>query len=184
MAPVKGDEDRKRYREIFQAELRRERMKDTDMEKLDFDPPLDFGMIYAVRGVMVRTGIFKSLSVLGKYRETALFMIASRMMYPGSDLSLTRLLSRTYYPWQTPMTSKDDLYRCLDHLNSPKDKIKLSIFNVLNPDTSMVDYDLTSTYFEGREDNDLVLFGYSRDRKRGKEQIVVGMVMADDTNTP
>ena len=35
--------------------------------------------------------------------------------------------------------------------------------------TSMVHYDLTLSYFKGKEDNDLVLFGYSRDRKRGKE---------------
>ena len=57
--------------------------------------------------------------------------------------------------------------------------MEIGLFNVLNPSTSIVHYDLTSTYFEGRENNDLVLFGYSRDRKRGKEQIVIGMVMAD-----
>jgi transposase len=55
----------------------------------------------------------------------------------------------------------------------------LDIFNKLKPDVSVVHYDLTSSYFKGREDNDLVLFGYSRDRKRGKVQIVIGMVMAD-----
>ena len=49
----------------------------------------------------------------------------------------------------------------------------------LKPDMSMVHHDMTSSYFEGREDNDLVLFGYSRDKKRGKEQIVIGIVMAD-----
>ena len=49
----------------------------------------------------------------------------------------------------------------------------------LKPDMSMVHYDLTSSYFEGSKDNDLVLFGYSRDRKRGKEQIAIGLVMAD-----
>ena len=56
MGPVNGDEDRRRYGEIFQSELRRERMKDTDMEKLEFDPPLDFGTMYAVRNIMVKTG--------------------------------------------------------------------------------------------------------------------------------
>ena len=179
LGPVKSDDDRERYREMFESELMKERMKDTDMEKLDFDPPLEFGVVYAVRSVMERTGIFRSLSILGKYRETAFFMIASRIMYPGSDLSLTRLFSRTYYPWRKPMTGKDDLYRCLDNMIPLKERIELSIFRALNPDTSMVHYDLTSSYFEGREDNDLVLFGYSRDKKRGKEQIVIGMVMAD-----
>ena len=57
--------------------------------------------------------------------------------------------------------------------------VRSKIFNALKPDTSTVHYDLTSSYFEGKEDNDLVLFGYSRDKKRGKEQIVIGLVMAD-----
>ncbi len=48
-----------------------------------------------------------------------------------------------------------------------KERIELSIFRALNPDTSIVHYDL-------------VLFGYSSDKERGKEQIVIGMVMADE----
>ena len=55
----------------------------------------------------------------------------------------------------------------------------MRLFMALKPDTSVIHYDLTSSYFEGRENNDLVLFGYSRDKKRGKEQIVIGLVMAD-----
>ena len=41
---------------------------------------------------------------------------------------------------------------------SEKDDMEIGLFNVLNPSTSIVHYDLTSTYFEGRENNDLVLF--------------------------
>ena len=100
------------------------------MKCLISDPPLEFRIIYALRSVMERTGIFRALSILEKYRETAFLRIAGRIMEPGSD-------------------------------------------------TSMIHYDVTSSYFKGREDNDLVLFGYSRDKKRGKEQIVTGLVMAD-----
>ena len=49
--------------------------------------------------------------------------------------------------------------------------VRSKIFNALKPDTSTVHYDLTSSYFEGKEDNDLVLFGYSKDKKRGKEHM-------------
>lgn len=179
LGPVKNEKDRERYREIFQAGVRKEKIKDTDLERLDFDPPLEFGLMYALRSIMERTGISRSLSILGKYRETAFLMIAGRIMDPGSDISLTRLYSRIYYPWDPPMMGKDDLYRCLDHIHGLKEMIEMNIFKALIPDTSVVHYDLTSSYFEGREDNDLVLFGYSRDKKRGKEQIVIGLVMAD-----
>ena len=40
-------------------------------------------------------------------------------------------------------------------------------------------YDVTSSYFEGLE-NELANFGYNRDKKRGKMQIVVGMLCDDD----
>ncbi|EQD59537.1 transposase IS4 family protein, partial [mine drainage metagenome] len=119
------------------------------------------------------------LSVLGKYRETVFLMIASRIIHPGSDISLRRFFRTIYYPWDSPRIGKDELYRSLDCLIGFKDRIETGIFNALKPDTSAVHYDLTSSYFEGREDNDLVLFGYSRDKKREKEQIVIGLVMAD-----
>ena len=134
LGPVRSEDDRNRYKEIFQAELRKARVKDTDMEKLDFDPPLDFGVIYAVRSVMDRAGIFRSLSIIGKYRETAFFMIAGMIMNPGSDISLLRLYSRIYYPWDPPKIEKDELYRCLDSLCSLKDRIELGIFHALKPD--------------------------------------------------
>ena len=40
-------------------------------------------------------------------------------------------------------------------------------------------YDVTSSYLEG-EHNELGAFGYNRDGKRGKHQIVIGLLTADD----
>ena len=105
-------------------------------------------------------------------------MNISRIFDPSSDLELTDLAGRVFYPWQLHL-SEDNVYRSLDSIIEKKDQIEVEIFKALKPDTSTIHYDLTSSYFEGKEDNDLVLFGYSRDKKRGKEQIVIGLVMAD-----
>lgn len=43
-------------------------------------------------------------------------------------------------------------------------------------------YDVTSSYLEG-ENNELAEFGYNRDGKRGKMQIVVGL-LTDETGEP
>ncbi|MEM3771778.1 MAG: hypothetical protein QXW80_05670 [Candidatus Micrarchaeia archaeon] len=67
--------------------------------------------------------------------------------------------------------SEDSIYRALDRLIERKEVIEIVIFNTLKPYTTTVHYDLTSTYFEGREDNDLVLFCYSRDKKRGRSRL-------------
>ena len=41
----------------------------------------------------------------------------------------------------------------------------------IKPDMKMMYYNLTSTYFEVKEKNDIVFSEYSKDKKRGKEQI-------------
>jgi transposase len=41
----------------------------------------------------------------------------------------------------------------------------------------LVLYDVTSSYFEGSH-NELAAFGYNRDGKRGKKQIVIGLMTA------
>ena len=179
LGPVHNQDDRDRYRSIFQQELQKSSISGTAMGNMAFDPPLDFGMIYAARNVMEDTVIMGALSVLGKYRETIFLMMAARITHPGSDISIRRFFRTVYYPWDSPRMGKDDLYRALDALIGFKDRIEMRLFKALKPDTSAIHYDLTSSYFEGKEDNDPVLFGYSRDKKRGKEQIVMGLVMAD-----
>lgn len=179
LGPVHDEKDRDRYRSIFQQELQKSNLAGTGMGNMAFDPPLDFGMVYAARNIMEDTGIMRSLSVLGKYRETIFLMIAARITHPGSDISIRRFFQTVYYPWDSPRIGKDELYRALDALIGFKDRIEMRLFTALKPDTSVIHYDLTSSYFEGGENNDLVLFGYSRDKKRGKEQIVIGLVMAD-----
>ena len=118
---------------------------------------------------MEDTGIMRSLSVHGKYRETIFLMIAARITHPGSDISICRFFQTVYYPWDSTRIGKDDLYRSVDALIGFKDLIEMRLFTALKPDTSHIHYDLASRYFEGRENNDLVLFGYSQKKKRGKE---------------
>ena len=179
LGPVNDSSDRERYKALFKQYMDRERAKESDISRMKLGDPKEFGIIYASREIFVKTGIFGSLGILGRYRELAFFMVAGRLIEPGSDVSLVELASRTYYPWAALKILKDDPYRCLDNMLKARERIEIGVFRKLHPDTTRVYYDLTSTYFEGREENDLVMFGYSRDKKRGKEQIVIGLVMAD-----
>lgn len=177
LGPVKSAADTERYRKVLDEY--REAMRKFSLNDLKIRPTLSFGIFYAARSIMERNGIS---GILKKHTRTYAgilsFMIISRLFEPSSDIDLVDLEKRVYYPWELQI-SEDNVYRSLDSLLAGKDDIEIEIFNALKPDTSTVHYDLTSSYFEGREDNDLVLFGYSRDKKRGKEQIVIGLVMAD-----
>ena len=75
----------------------------------------------------------------------------------------------------------DDLYAALALVNTRQDAIEKRWF--LHHGKSDRDniflYDLTSTYFEGTQ-NELAQFGYNRDKKIGKKQINIGLITNSD----
>ncbi|MHB8360377.1 MAG: IS1634 family transposase [Thermoplasmataceae archaeon] len=180
LGPVRNEADMERYRKALLLAVEKDSMRRTAPENFSLLPSKEFGVAYAAMTVMNNSGILEILRKnSGVYAHILNFMIIARLLEPSSDLSLINLSEMVYYPWSRLDLNDDNIYRTLDKLISAKDVIEIEIFHALKPDTSIVHYDLTSSYFEGREDNDLVLFGYSRDKKRGKEQIVIGLVMAD-----
>jgi transposase len=142
---------------------------------------LPHGHVQAVLAAMDRLGMAELLSSTeSAERRVVLGMIASRILGPMSKLATTRL-------WKT-MTladelglrdaTEDDLYAAMDWLHARQARIegKLAARHLKNGD--LVLYDVTSTYFEGRT-CPLAAYGHDRDKK-GKPQIVVGLLTADD----
>ncbi|EQD74887.1 transposase IS4 family protein, partial [mine drainage metagenome] len=180
LGPVRDESDMKRYRKDLLLASEKQSIRMIAPEDFSLMPSMEFGVVYASMAIMNDSGILRILKKnAGVYVHILIFMIIARLLEPSSDLSLINLSGKMYYPWSRIVMNDDNIYRALDKLISARDDIEIELFKALKPDTTFVHYDLTSSYFEGREDNDLVLFGYSRDRKRGKEQIVIGLVMAD-----
>jgi transposase len=71
--------------------------------------------------------------------------------------------------------SEDDLYEAMDWLLERQADIETSLAQRHLEDGTLVLYDVSSTYFEG-ETCPLAQYGYSRDRKKGKLQIVFGLL--------
>jgi hypothetical protein len=64
----------------------------------------------------------------------------------------------------------------LDWLSDNQEKIEKKLFNARHETPpSLFLYDVTSSYLEG-EQNELANYGYNRDKKRGKKQIVIGLL--------
>ena len=180
LGPVRDESDMERYRNALLLAGEKQSIMRMTPEGFSLLPSREYGIAHASMAVMDNSGILSILRKnVGVYSHILNFMIIARLQEPSSDLSLISMSEKIYYPWSEINLNDDNIYRTLDKLISAKDKIEMEIFKALKPDTSRIHYDVTSSYFEGREDNDLVLFGYSRDKKRGKEQIVIGLVMAD-----
>ena len=77
--------------------------------------------------------------------------------------------------------TEDDLYNNLDWIADNQNRIEKALYKRRygNKPCKLFLYDVTSSYFEGIQ-NELAAFGYNRDGKRGKMQIVVGLLCADD----
>ena len=78
---------------------------------------------------------------------------------------------------------EDDLYAALDWLADQQERIEQALYQTHvqrhGQPPALVLYDVTSSYFEG-ECNELGQYGYNRDGKRGKRQIVIGLLTAED----
>jgi transposase len=74
--------------------------------------------------------------------------------------------------------TEDDLYDNLDWLSENQAEIEQKLLKSKRASGKHLNlflYDVTSSYAEG-DDNEYSAFGYNRDKKRGKKQIVIGLL--------
>ena len=143
-----------------------------------------FGVVFVLKALADRLGLTQAL---GRSRgaRLALFLVLARVAHQGSRLSAVR--------WAQNHTvaevlgvgrfDEDDLYAALDWLAEHQEAIEQKLYrgyvkrNGAPP--VLVLYDVTSSYLEG-EHNELADWGHDRDGKRGKKQVVIGLLTAAD----
>jgi len=143
---------------------------------------LSFGAVWTVYHVARRLGIEQAL---GTTREgkLALWQVIARVIDQGSRLSAVRLAmahAACDVLGLGPF-DEDALYENLDWLAHRQATVEDTLFakrTRLKP-VSLFLYDVTSSYLEGTQ-NELAAFGYNRDGKKGKMQIVIGLLCDED----
>ena len=143
-----------------------------------------FGVLFALKQLADRVGITR---VLGSATESKLnlFLILARIAHGGSRLSAVRWAKQHTVADVLGVETfdEDDLYVALDWLASQQERIERELYQAYvkaqGQPPVLVLYDVTSSYFEG-ECNELGQYGYNRDGKRGKQQIVIGLLTAED----
>src|SRR5271155_2394810 len=125
------------------------------------------------------------VAALGSDRQgkLALWQVIARALDQGSRLSAVRLAGGHAAGVALGMISfdEDDLYANLDWLAQHQADMETRLFAQRKPASApgVFLYDVTSTYLEG-EQNAFAAFGYNRDRKSGKRQIVIGLLCDAD----
>ena len=110
-------------------------------------------------------------------RDLTLAMIAEQILHPTSKLGFTRLWNTTTLPEELDISNadEDDLYATMDWLYQRQERIEKKLAVKHLHDDAQVLYDVTSSYYEGHTCA-LAQFGHNRDKKKGKQIIVYGMM--------
>jgi hypothetical protein len=147
---------------------------------------LPHGHVAAVLGTVRQIGLDRILGPDGnRCRDLVVAMVASRLIDPTSKLATAKALSP-----ETAASSlgaimglgevdEDELYVALDWLCERQGAVEAALARRHLRGGSLVLYDVSSSYLEGRC-CELASRGYNRDRKRGKLQIVYGLLCAPD----
>jgi len=154
-------------------------------ENLSLRQGLSVGAVWLIRDIARQIGIVDAFGP-SRQGKLALWQVMARIIDQGSRLSAVRLAGSHAACDILGLEAfdEDDLYANLDWLCEHQAGIEDRLFKKLPTATSpgLFLYDVTSSYLEGVS-NELSAFGYNRDGKRGKRQIVIGL-LCDSSGRP
>jgi len=144
------------------------------------------GAVWVIYDMARRLGIEAALGKEGA-GKLALGQVIARVIDQGSRLSAVRLAQTHAACEVLHMTrgfDENDLYDNLAWLADHQATIERRLFTTRRGDhkPTLFLYDVTSSYLEG-QCNAFAAFGYNRDGKTGKQQVVIGL-LCDEEGTP
>src|SRR6201988_4349381 len=170
----------------FKALLKGGTVIPQDQDAITIVRSLPHGHVEAVLGTARKIGLDRLLGPGGnRCRDLILALVVSRILDPGSKLAAARALSPDTATSSLGeqlalgVVDEDELYSALGWLAVRQPAIEAALAKRHFTGGTLVLYDVSSSYLEGRC-CPLAQFGYSRDGKRGKRQIVYGLLCAAD----
>jgi transposase len=147
-------------------------------EAFVIEQSLPHGQVEAVLGTIRKLGLERMISSTPcRERDLVVAMVAERLVHPCSKLATTRLWHSTTLAEELGVSdaNEDDLYEAMDWLLARQEGIEKKLGARHLSEGSLVLYDVTSSYYEGRS-CPLARFGHDRDGQRGRPIIVYGLL--------
>lgn len=138
-----------------------------------------YGVLAGLHGLARELGIVSAVGETTRTQRLALYLIYARLMLKKSRLAAARASEdhAVREVLEVGGFDEEDLYLALEYLEEQQSQIEAA----LAPKPcgkgagAVFLYDVTSVYFEGQH-NALAEFGYNRDGKKGKKQMVAGLL--------
>src|SRR5881392_3257468 len=163
--------------ELIRAALRGERFVAAG-EAFQIERSLPAGHIEAALAMSRRLELARLLDrSRSRERDLCLAMIVQRVIAAGSKLAMSRAFSQSTLASELSVegADEDELYAALDWLLARQVRIEQALARRHLAEGTLVLYDVSSSYFEGRS-CPLAHLGYSRDGRRGTLQVIYGLL--------
>lgn len=150
------------------------------------------GAVHVGHHIWLRLGLPTILRRIGLDERAQLLtevMTLNRLIEPGSEYAMPEWANRTalsdILEADLALLNDTALYRNLDKLHPHRAAVETELAarerSLFNLKESIYLYDLTSTYFEGKQEkNPKAKRGYSRDQRPDCKQVVIGLVLDGD----
>jgi len=157
-------------------------------KQITLEQGLSVGALFTVFQIAERLGI---VGALGDdfQAKLALWQVCARVIEQGSRLSAVRMANLhaavpilQFKQGFTENDLYDNLKWLAQHQQSIEDRLFAHRYPKKDAAPNLFLYDVTSSYLEG-DKNELAQFGYNRDKKKGKLQIIVGL-LCDNNGIP
>jgi hypothetical protein len=170
--------------EALRRVLRGETFLAPAADRCEIERSLPHGHVAAVLGLVRNVGLDRLLPRRPeRLAKLVLALIVARVIEPAAKLSTARQLSEATASHSLGAVlrlgevDEDELYRALDVLGAAQPAIERALARRHLKDGTLVLYDVTSSYLEGRC-CELARFGYSRDGRPDRPQIIFGLLCA------
>lgn len=147
-------------------------------EAFAIEQSLPHGHVEVVLGTIEKLGLERLICWKRcRERDLVIAMVVERLIHPCSKLATTRLWHSTTLAEELGVSDgdEDDLYEAMDWLLARQAGIEKRLAAQHLSEGSLVFYDVTSSYYEGRC-CPLARFGHDRDGKKGRPIIVYGLL--------
>jgi len=183
LGPINSESDEEKYRNIIKGIKSGEEV--VTLKEIN-EQVMEFGVMLIVESIWNNLEIKPLITpskVTYNLSQLICMLITHRLHNYGSEnlseREAVRWINEECYGNQG--IELHQVYRGLKIFLGKKEGIEKHLYNKLHKNNEIIFYDLTSSYLEGDYDNsEIVNYGYNRDKKRGKKQIVLGLLLSDN----
>ena len=147
----------------------------------DFGPALIFRRLWEeLKLDSILRKLLSGTEISVDVEEAVFAMVLNRLCDPASKLGVSQWKEGVYRP-EFERLELHHFYRALDFLADHKDEIEIELFkrvrDLFSLELDLVFWDTTSTYFEGRGAEGFCEYGFSKDHRPDRVQVILGLLM-------